>query len=98
MVFSYSSYFLIGAIRQGKSEKRHAKSLFTINPDNEDGEALLVNRTGGDDDEIQYNTIHYHMTRTALRALSFYEGRTHLRERGRKKPYGPTTKAYGLAC
>ena len=26
-----------------------------------------------------------------------YEGRTHLRERGRKKPYGPTTKAYGLA-
>ena len=27
-----------------------------------------------------------------------YEGRTHLRERGRKKPYGPTTKAYGLAC
>ena len=27
-----------------------------------------------------------------------YEGRTHLHERGRKKPYGPTTKAYGLAC
>ena len=27
-----------------------------------------------------------------------YEGRSHLRERGRKKPYGPTTKAYGLAC
>ena len=27
-----------------------------------------------------------------------YEGRTHLREWGRKKPYGPTTKAYGLAC
>ena len=26
-----------------------------------------------------------------------YEGRTHLREQGRKKPYGPTTKAYGLA-
>ena len=27
-----------------------------------------------------------------------YEGRTHLRERDRKKPYGPTTKEYGLAC
>ena len=27
-----------------------------------------------------------------------YEGRTHLPQRGRKKPYGPTTKAYGLAC
>ena len=27
-----------------------------------------------------------------------YEGRTHLRERGRKKPCGFTTKAYGLAC
>ena len=27
-----------------------------------------------------------------------YEGRTHLRERGWKKPYGPTTKADGLAC
>ena len=27
-----------------------------------------------------------------------YEGRTHLRERGREKPYGPTAKAYGLAC
>ena len=26
-----------------------------------------------------------------------YEGRTHLRERGQKTPYGPTTKAYGLA-
>ena len=46
------------------------------------------------------------MTRTALRALSFaksfmkvpYEGRTHLRERGRKKPHGPITIAYGLAC
>ena len=46
------------------------------------------------------------MTRTALQAIFFskplrkvpYEGRTHLRERGRKKPYGPTAKAYGLAC
>ena len=27
-----------------------------------------------------------------------YEGRAHLREGGRKKLYGPTTKAYGLAC
>ena len=27
-----------------------------------------------------------------------YEGRTHLRERGRKKLYDPITKAYGLAC
>ena len=26
-----------------------------------------------------------------------YEGNTHLCEQGRKKPYGPTTKAYGLA-
>ena len=26
------------------------------------------------------------------------EDRTHLRERGRKKPYGPTTKAYSLMC
>ena len=27
-----------------------------------------------------------------------YEGRTRLRERGRKKPYGPTTKVYSLTC
>ena len=26
-----------------------------------------------------------------------YEGRTHLRKRGQKKSYGPTTKAYGFA-
>ena len=26
-----------------------------------------------------------------------YEGRTHLRKRGWKKPYGPTTKAYSPA-
>ena len=27
-----------------------------------------------------------------------YAGRTHLSEQVRKKPYDPTTKAYGLAC
>ena len=27
-----------------------------------------------------------------------YDCRTHLRERARKKPYGPTTKTQGLAC
>ena len=26
-----------------------------------------------------------------------YEGRTHSRERDQRKPYGPTTQAYGLA-
>ena len=53
---------------------------------------------GGEDVHLLYDPYGLANAFSAKSLMKvLYEGRTHLRERGRKKPYGPSTKAYNLA-